>query len=93
MPRELNRQKLQDGGAIVVYDWMEVPGGDNLVRLDKRGTVVWRPLPPAPTTFKKDFWTSFLEISDYTLRAYSWSGSLCTLDMRSGKILSQEFVK
>ena len=89
MTRELNRRELPNGDFIVVYDWMEVPNGQNLVRLSPDGSVLWR--ASLPTV--EDCFVGLYECNPETVIAQSWSGYRCTIDAKTGKIIHQLFTK
>ena len=84
---------LPDGsGRLVLFDWSldTKVRLENLVLLDTAGMFVWAAQLPegtAPDCFVN------VRYDGKTLSANSWSCHLVTLDLRTGKILGQQFVK
>jgi len=86
MAKELDRRQLSDGGSIVIYDWMEVPDGRNLVRLDRDGNFIWRAMPPMKGQPGDDCWTRIARIDDETIIAYSFSTVECSISLQTGEV-------
>ena len=86
--------------AVVLSQQHSCPYRSNLVRCGSTGEVVWRAEYP-----RDDFGTKVGEgelpdnyvrvtlYDGYKLVAWSFSGYLCHLDVESGKLLGQQFVK
>jgi hypothetical protein len=84
MIRELIRLEISDrSGSIVLYDWMEVADGRNLVRLDSDEAVVWQAQPPVMDT--KEFFTR-VEWEGRDLIAQTWSGFRVSVDPDTGAV-------
>ena len=91
MPREITRLNIPNSADhIVLYDWMEVPSGHNLVRLDESENILWEPDPP--TIGIKDCFTS-VRWDGSKLIAYSWSGFEMSVAIEDGKITVLRFTK
>ena len=81
---------LPDGAArlwLGPYDKTE-PREANLRCYDRLGEKLW----DAETLQTPDKWVG-VRVEDKRILANSWSGFLCELDPKSGKIISSTFVK
>lgn len=63
----------------------------NIVRILSDGSVDWRSEPPRGTP--NDAFVSLREGAAFSLVANTWSGYRVVLDSRTGRIVSEEFVK
>src|SRR5438552_8610468 len=60
----------------------------NLLCIDRAGSVIWTaPLPSCPDSFVQ------IKLGGDSLHAQSWSGYRLVLDLQSGKVLSEVFIK
>src|SRR5215510_6846374 len=63
----------------------------NLVRVDRRGSVVWR--ADTPDASAGDSWVSVDDAGEGRLMATSWSGWRVRLNPETGEIAARQFVK
>jgi len=81
----------QDGGVIVLLDYMSGPKNfANLVLVRSDGTTVWHAAPP--DTSGEDAFVEF-RWKGNELVANSWSGYRVQIDPNTGTITDQTFVK
>lgn len=81
------------GAVIVLLDYMEMGSGpvNNLIRMNRDGTVAWQAL--LPTTEPSDAYVDFSLASEGLILASSWSGWRVRLDAESGEIIEKLFAK
>jgi len=89
----IDRVDLPDkAGSIVLYDWMseEVKDGQNLLRIDPEGGVLWRAKPP--TTGMQD---CFVQVrwDGQKLTANTWSCYRVNVNLQDGGVTVLEFTK
>lgn len=78
-------------GSIVLCDWMaeEVKDGQNLMRIDAGGRVLWKAKPPQG---KPDCFTG-VDWDGRILTANTWSCYLCSVDLANGEVTVLAFTK
>ncbi|QKD02981.1 hypothetical protein EB235_16935 [Mesorhizobium loti R88b] len=88
-PKTLHQIPTPDGGAVVLLDWMDVPDGCNLVRVDEVGEILWKAVPPRNPG---DCFTQVRRDGD-VLKAYTYSGYLVSIGVDDGTVTVLQFTK
>lgn len=83
---------LRDGDdCILLLDFFDKASRlNNIIRIKPDGSVLWRAELPKSDGF--DAYTS-VKWNNEDLEAYSWSGFVIVLSIKSGRVLSSFFVK
>jgi len=91
-----SRLRLAGGGCIQLTDMLARSGSweatnRNVVRLDKRGRVVWRIETDASPDERIPY--THISFKSGVLTAYSWSGGEYDVDLDTGEISNGRLVK
>jgi len=77
--------------SSIAFDMGGPKTQQNLVRVDRRGSVVWR--ADTPDASAGDSWVSVEDAGEGRLMATSWSGWRVRLNPETGEIAARQFVK
>jgi hypothetical protein len=91
-PKILNQIHLDGGATVVLYDWMEVEDGRNLIFKEASGQVRWRAKPSLAGSYQQDCFTS-VDWDGKALRANTFSCFRVAVDMADGSVTELAFTK
>ena len=89
--RILDARRIDDR-VLVIFDYMEFPNGrpaQNLVAYDLEQKEVWK--PENPENGVADAYVNF--ISEEPLKVWNFACYVCTIDVKTGRLLEKQFTK